>query len=273
MKTYSTKSKAVRAAQKARINLNTIRFTHDIAAGTWTWIPKKTDEVAAQDPESFEAPIEQHDEIVDLTHDITAGTWTWVSNEAGEVAAQNPESFEAAIEQHDEIVDRTAAPATAASEEDDREIAEVLCAEQPAAEAIERVMPIAPERVIVLAPEAVLAVYNAWVEADPDAFDADAMLAYLTRAYEAGRQAAATKPPRRATERRTAEPKEARGPNKRERAAGLLTRPGGATAREILDVTGWPAVSVPALAKASRVTLRQEKDGKVTRYYGTASSD
>ncbi len=57
-------------------------------------------------------------------------------------------------------------------------------------------------------------------------------------------------------------------PTKREIAATLLCRSGGATAREILDATGWPAVSVPAIAKASNLNMRQEKDGRVTRYFG-----
>jgi hypothetical protein len=60
-------------------------------------------------------------------------------------------------------------------------------------------------------------------------------------------------------------------PSKREIAASLLQRREGATSREILDATGWPTVSIPALAKASKLVLRQEKDGKVTRYYGEAA--
>jgi hypothetical protein len=69
------------------------------------------------------------------------------------------------------------------------------------------------------------------------------------------------------------EPRAARNgaPSKREIAADLLRRPEGATSREILDATGWPTVSIPALAKASKLALRQQKDGKVTRYYGEAA--
>lgn len=59
------------------------------------------------------------------------------------------------------------------------------------------------------------------------------------------------------------------GPNKREIAADLLLRTEGTTSAEILEATGWPAVSVPAIAKASGLTLRQEKDGRTTRYWGT----
>jgi len=57
--------------------------------------------------------------------------------------------------------------------------------------------------------------------------------------------------------------------NKRQICAALLTRPAGCTGRELLDATGWPAISVPATAKASGLKLRKEKVGKVTTYYGT----
>jgi hypothetical protein len=57
--------------------------------------------------------------------------------------------------------------------------------------------------------------------------------------------------------------------NKREICAALLTRAGGCTSRDLLDATGWPAISVPATAKASGLKLRKEKVGKVTTYYGT----
>jgi hypothetical protein len=60
------------------------------------------------------------------------------------------------------------------------------------------------------------------------------------------------------------------GPNKRQIAADLLLRAEGCTAKDILEATEWPAVSVPAIARASGITLRQEKDGRTTRYFGTA---
>lgn len=98
--------------------------------------------------------------------------------------------------------------------------------------------------------------------------------AALDAAYEAGRAAAAAEAPTKAARApraaRTAAATTERGPNKREIAAALLTRPEGTTAKEILDATGWPAVSVPAIAKASKLALRQTKDGKATRYFGTA---
>lgn len=52
--------------------------------------------------------------------------------------------------------------------------------------------------------------------------------------------------------------------------AGLLQKPEGTTTAEILAVCKWPAVSVPAQAKAAGLSLRKEKKpGDPTRYYGT----
>lgn len=50
----------------------------------------------------------------------------------------------------------------------------------------------------------------------------------------------------------------------------LLRRPDGATTADILKLTGWPTVSVPAQAAAAGVEYRSEKgeDG-VTRYWAT----
>jgi Protein of unknown function (DUF3489) len=50
----------------------------------------------------------------------------------------------------------------------------------------------------------------------------------------------------------------------------LLQRKSGCTTAEILKTTGWPAVSVPAQARAVGLKLRKEKvKGEPTRYYGT----
>jgi len=89
-----------------------------------------------------------------------------------------------------------------------------------------------------------------------DVRDDDFMRDLFREVFEAGRAARSRRPTGRS------------GPTKREIAANLLQRPEGCTSRDILDATGWPAVSVPAIAKASGLTLRQEKDGRVTRYYG-----
>jgi hypothetical protein len=51
----------------------------------------------------------------------------------------------------------------------------------------------------------------------------------------------------------------------------LLVRAGGCSGREILEATGWPTVSVPAMAKACGLKLRREKTkGEPTRYFGEA---
>lgn len=79
----------------------------------------------------------------------------------------------------------------------------------------------------------------------------------ISRIYEAGKTAKKPRAPR------------AGGPSKAQLAADLLRRPEGATTKDILELTKWPAVSVPAIARSAGLTLRQEKDGKVTRYFGS----
>jgi len=49
----------------------------------------------------------------------------------------------------------------------------------------------------------------------------------------------------------------------------MLLDPKGCTAAEVLKATGWPAVGMPAQAKACGLKLRKVKDGKVTRYFGS----
>jgi hypothetical protein len=89
--------------------------------------------------------------------------------------------------------------------------------------------------------------------------DPGALRVALQNAYDAGHGARRARAPRSG------------GPTKRELAAALLRRPQGCTSREILDATGWPAVSVPAIAKASGLTLTQQKDGRTTTYFGKAA--
>ena len=57
--------------------------------------------------------------------------------------------------------------------------------------------------------------------------------------------------------------------SKLEIVVGLLTRKEGCTTAEILAQCQWPSVSVPQQARAAGLRLRQEKDGKVTRYWGS----
>ena len=54
--------------------------------------------------------------------------------------------------------------------------------------------------------------------------------------------------------------------------AQLLLRPEGCTAAEVLAATKWPAVSMPQQARAAGLKLKKEKDGKVTRYWGTPAA-
>lgn len=58
--------------------------------------------------------------------------------------------------------------------------------------------------------------------------------------------------------------------SKKQIVATLLTRKAGCTGRDVKDATGWPSVSIPAMAKACGLTLRKEKTDKGFRYYGTA---
>jgi hypothetical protein len=77
----------------------------------------------------------------------------------------------------------------------------------------------------------------------------------------AKKAAKAPKAPKSAN--RTSEP---RSGSKTAMAADLIRRSGGCTTADILKATGWPAVSVPAIARASGIKLAKEKDGSVTRY-------
>ena len=63
-----------------------------------------------------------------------------------------------------------------------------------------------------------------------------------------------------------------RAGSKLEIVSGLLQRPEGCTAAEILAACGWPSVSVPAMAKAAGLVLSKEKDGKVSRYHGVPAA-
>jgi hypothetical protein len=68
------------------------------------------------------------------------------------------------------------------------------------------------------------------------------------------------------TAKKTKAPKVDKGESKTQIVARLLQRPEGCTTADALAATGWPAISMPAQAKASGLTLKKEKDGKVTRY-------
>jgi hypothetical protein len=60
-----------------------------------------------------------------------------------------------------------------------------------------------------------------------------------------------------------------RGGSKTEVVRDLLTRRGGCTGAEVLEATGWTAVSMPAMAKACGLSIRKEKEkGSPTQYFG-----
>jgi phage-related protein (TIGR01555 family) len=47
----------------------------------------------------------------------------------------------------------------------------------------------------------------------------------------------------------------------------------GVTAKQVLEATGWPSVSMPQAAKAARMNLRKVKEGATSVYYGTPMSE
>ena len=72
------------------------------------------------------------------------------------------------------------------------------------------------------------------------------------------------------TPRAKKNPGEVRKGSKTEIVANLLKRKNGCTAAEVLAATEWPAVSMPAIAKAAGLKLRKDKvKGEVTRYFGS----
>lgn len=73
---------------------------------------------------------------------------------------------------------------------------------------------------------------------------------------------------RRAKAPRTATPRKP-GSTKLDQVAALLQRPEGCTRQDILDLTGWPSVTVPGMAAKAGLNLRQEKEGRAFRYWGT----
>lgn len=73
---------------------------------------------------------------------------------------------------------------------------------------------------------------------------------------------------RRAKAPRTATRNES-GLTKLSAVAGLLQRPEGCTREDILALTGWPSVTVPGMAAKAGLKLRQEKQGRSFRYWGT----
>lgn len=51
----------------------------------------------------------------------------------------------------------------------------------------------------------------------------------------------------------------------------LLKRKNGCTGKDVKAATGWPSVSMPAIAKSCGLKLRIEKTDKGNRYYGSTA--
>lgn len=100
---------------------------------------------------------------------------------------------------------------------------------------------------------------------------------------KAAKAAKAAKPPKEPKPAKVAKPpKEVKakkevvesGPSKTDQIKVLLTREGGCTSKEVLELTGWPSVSMPAMAKACGLELRKYKaEGKPLQYFGENPSD
>jgi hypothetical protein len=67
---------------------------------------------------------------------------------------------------------------------------------------------------------------------------------------------------------RPAKPAGEKGESKKELIKRMLLRPEGCTTKEVLEATGWPAVSMPGQAKMVGLQLRKVKENGVTKYWG-----
>lgn len=87
----------------------------------------------------------------------------------------------------------------------------------------------------------------------------------------AGSKAKTAKPAKAKTAKSTTKTEaKSKAGSKTEIVAKLLQRASGCTGAEILEATGWPTVSVPAMAKAAGLKLKKEKEkGSPTRYFGS----
>lgn len=63
----------------------------------------------------------------------------------------------------------------------------------------------------------------------------------------------------------------AKGKTKTAMVGEMLLRKRGCTAAEAMNALGWTKISMPQHARLNGLTLRTEKDGTVTRYFGTKS--
>ncbi len=89
----------------------------------------------------------------------------------------------------------------------------------------------------------------------------------LAAPYGTGRTPSAAPAQSNAPKAERAPKKRGEGGNKDAEIKTLLLR--GCTAQEVLRVTGWTAISMPAMAKKLGLALRIEKGAKPFRYFGT----
>lgn len=82
----------------------------------------------------------------------------------------------------------------------------------------------------------------------------------------------AMKTKKKAAKKKAAKAKKSTGPRgeKTLKVKAMLERKNGCTRAEVLEATGWPAISMQAISKSCGLKLRQEKEpGKPTRYFGS----
>jgi len=60
---------------------------------------------------------------------------------------------------------------------------------------------------------------------------------------------------------------------KRSLCLALLRRPSGATAKDLLAATDWPAISVPATTKGQGKLRKEKKKGEPTVYFLSAAKE
>lgn len=88
-----------------------------------------------------------------------------------------------------------------------------------------------------------------------------------TKAKSKGKTAAKPKTAKGGRQPAATAPSKAKTGSKLEMIGNLLKRKSGCTAKDVLAATGWPAVSMPQQARALKIRLRTEKEGRTTRYF------
>lgn len=98
--------------------------------------------------------------------------------------------------------------------------------------------------------------------------ESDAIVQKLVEADKARRTGKGIKNPPNVARKKATQAKDGvRQGTKLAIVVGLLRRPKGCTAAEVLKATGWPSVSMPQQARAAGLKLlKEKKSGEVTRY-------